>query len=208
MAPNTGQKARVQAIAARAPTDRIIVLDWYGRGRSGIVWRMMGSSADVNMTSKEWHVGVFGERKKLRKDSSSCEAVLTSRALAAGTATRMMADHFVSGATGVRFEDVVTRPMETCDKLYRSFGVCWSEDGKFEFTVKPYGAHRVADGGRRGQGVHPHRRRRSSHQIDPSGLRGERERLSDAERRAIWNLTEAGATQFGYTASSVLPGVT
>lgn len=50
-----------------------------------------------------------------------------------------------SGAIGLRFEDVVTRPMETCDELYRSLGVRWSEDGKFEFKVKPYGADRISE---------------------------------------------------------------
>src|SRR4029079_11987427 len=45
----------------------------------------------------------------------------------------MMDQYAERGAISVRFEDVVTRPMETCDGLYRSLGVRWSEDGKFEF---------------------------------------------------------------------------
>ena len=32
-----------------------------------MVWRMIGSSPDVIMTSAEWLVGVFGSRKTLRK---------------------------------------------------------------------------------------------------------------------------------------------
>ena len=60
---------------------------------------------------------------------------------------RMMVQHAEWGAISVRFEDVVIRPMETCDGLYRSLGVRWSEDGKFEFKVKPYGTDRMADVG-------------------------------------------------------------
>ena len=48
----------------------------------------------------------------------------------------------------MRFEDIVTRPIETCDGLYRSLGVRWAEDGKFEFKVKPYGD--CSHGGRKG----------------------------------------------------------
>ena len=51
----------------RASTNRVIVLTCFGRGGSGIVWRMIGSSPDVIMTNDEWHVGVFGTRKALRK---------------------------------------------------------------------------------------------------------------------------------------------
>lgn len=276
------------SVPSAAPaTDSVIVLNCYGRGGSGIVWRMIGSSPDVIMTSKEWHVGVFGDRKTLRKglplafrslgirsveplrryahrktlemqrpsdmtrktDARSlvvklmdyhivfaqmigasferatvinltrhpygqCESLMRS-GLSLESAcrwysdvARLMADHFDSGAIGVRFEDVVTRPMETCDKLYRSLGVRWSEDGKFEFKVKPYGAHRVADVGVEDREFIRIGAEDASHQIDASVLRGERERLSDAERRAIWNLTGAAAARFGYTASGVLPGVT
>ena len=49
------------------PPDRIIILTCYGRGGSGMVWRMIGSSPDVIMTTQEWHVGVFGQRKLARK---------------------------------------------------------------------------------------------------------------------------------------------
>lgn len=55
----------------------------------------------------------------------------------------MMADLSESGAIGLRVEDVVTRPVETSDELYRSLGVRWSEDGKFEFKVKPHDADRI-----------------------------------------------------------------
>ena len=73
---------------------------------------------------------------------------------------RMMAKQADSGAITVRFEEVVTQPIETCDRLYRSLGVRWAEDGKFEFKVKPYGSDRLANYRRRGQRFHPHRRRR------------------------------------------------
>ena len=59
----------------------------------------------------------------------------------------MMADHAESRALSVRFEDVVTRPMKTCDTLYRVLGVGWSEDEKFYFKEKPHGAERLADVG-------------------------------------------------------------
>jgi hypothetical protein len=55
---------------------RVIVLNCYGRGGSGIVWRMIGSSPDVIMTGDEWHVGVFGRAKLPRKG-----AVLAFRSL-------------------------------------------------------------------------------------------------------------------------------
>ena len=55
----------------RAPPDRVIVLNCFGRGGSGIVWRMIGSSPDVIMTSREWHVGVFGRGRPLRKESAT-----------------------------------------------------------------------------------------------------------------------------------------
>ena len=45
----------------------VIVLNCYGRGGSGILWRMIGSSPDVIMTTDEWHVGVFGDADFLRK---------------------------------------------------------------------------------------------------------------------------------------------
>ena len=202
-----------------------------------MVWRMIGSSPDVIMTSEEWHVGVFGSRKTLRKglplafrslgirsfeplrryalrktlemqrpndvttkpDARSlvvklmdyhivfaemigtsferatfvnltrhpyglCESLMRSGLSLEHACrwyddvARMMVQQAEWGAISVRFEDVVTRPMETCDGLYRSLGVRWSEDGKFEFKVKPYrhrshGRHR-----RRGQRAHPYRR--------------------------------------------------
>ena len=65
--PPIGDEENARAIPSSAPPDRVIVLNCFGRGGSGIVWRMIGSSPDVIMTSKEWHVGVFGERKALRK---------------------------------------------------------------------------------------------------------------------------------------------
>ena len=54
--------ARVLGTRRRASTDRVIVLNCFGRGGSGIVWRMIGSSPDVIMTRNEWHVAVFGEK--------------------------------------------------------------------------------------------------------------------------------------------------
>lgn len=270
-----------------APTDRIIILNCYGRGGSGIVWRMIGSSPDVIMTSKEWHVGVFGTRKTLRKGVSlafralgihsfeplrryalrktlemrrlndltaktnarslvvklmdyhivfaqmigasfeqatfinltrhpygQCESLmrsglsLESACRWYGDVARMMARQAESGAIAVRFEDVVTRPIETCDELYRSLGVRWSEDGKFEFKVKPYGTDRVTDVGVEDRDFIRVGAEDASHQIDASVLRGERERLSDAERQAIWNLTGAAAARLGYTVAGGLTAST
>ena len=273
-------------MTARAPTDRVIVLNSYGRGGSGIVWRMIGSSPDVIMTSKEWHVGVFGERKKLRKgllrasrspgirsseplrryalaktcemqrpsdvatktDAWSlviklmdyyivfarmigksfeqatfinltrhpygqCESLMRS-GLSLEEACRwysdvacMMADQD-SGAVGVRFEDVIARPIETCDELYRSLGVRWSEDGKFEFKVKPYGVDRTAGVSVEDKDLIRIGAEDASQHVDASVLRGEQERLTDAQRRAIWRLTGAAAARFGYAASGVVGAVT
>jgi hypothetical protein len=251
-----------------------------------MVWRMIGSSPDVIMTHKEWHVGVFGERKKLRKglllasrsrgirsseplrryalaktfemqrpsdvatktDARSlvvklmdyyivfarmigksfeqatfinltrhpygqCESLMRS-GLSLEQACRwysdvagMMADQD-SGAVDVRFEDVITRPIETCDKLYRSLGVRWSEDGKFEFKVKPYGDDRTVGVSVENKEFIRIGPQDVSRHVDASVLRGERERLSDAQRRAIWRLTGAAAARLGYAESGSLPTVT
>ena len=259
-------------------TGRIIVLNCYGRGGSGIVWRMIGSSPDVIMTSEEWHVGVFGSRKRLRKglplafrslgiqsveplrryalrktlemqrpsdvttktDALSlvvklmdyhvvfaqmigasferatfinltrhpygqCESLMRSGLSLVEACrwyedvARMMVRHAEWGAISVRFEDVVTRPMETCDGLYRSLGVRWSEDGKFEFKVKPYGTDRMADVGVEDREFIRIGAEDASEQIDASVLRGETERLSDTQRRAMWDLTGGVAARLGYT---------
>ena len=84
---------------------------------------MIGSSPDVMLTSREWYVGVFGEKKTLRK----------------------------------------------------CLGVCWSEDGKFEFKVKPYGAHRLANVGVEDRAFIRIGAEEASDQIDASVLGGERE---------------------------------
>ena len=114
---------------------------------------------------------------------------------------RMMAKQVESGAITVRFEDIVTRPIETCDGLYRSLGVRWAEDGKFEFKVKPYGTDRTADVGVEDKDFIRIGAEDVSVQIDSSVLRGETERLSAAQRRAIWDLTGTEAAGLGYTAA-------
>jgi len=245
-----------------------------------MVWRMIGSSPDVIMTNKEWHVGVFGKQRRLRKgflvayrslgirsfeplrryalgktlemqkpddvsrkiDARSlvvklmdyhivfgrmigtsferatfvnltrhpyglCESLMRS-GLSLVDACRwyedvalMMVQYAERGAISVRFEDVVTRPMETCDGLYRSLGVRWSEDGKFEFKVKPYGTDRMADVGVEDGDFIRIGAQDAPRQIDASVLHGERERLSDTQRRAIWALTGGAAARLGYTAA-------
>jgi hypothetical protein len=117
----------------------------------------------------------------------------------------MMAKQAELGAITVRFEDVVARPFETCDRLYRSLGVRWAEDGKFEFKVKPYGTDRMADVGVEDKEFIRIGAEDGSQQIDASVLRGEIERLSDSQRRAIWDLTGAAAARLGYTAAGSLP---
>jgi hypothetical protein len=261
----------------RASTNRVIVLTCFGRGGSGIVWRMIGSSPDVIMTNDEWHVGVFGTRKALRKgvplafrslgiesleplrryafrktlemqrpndvaakpDALSlvvklmdyhivftqmiaasferativnltrhpyglCESLMRS-GLSLDEACRwyrdvalMMVKQTESGAITVGFEEVVTRPIETCDRLYRSLGVRWSEDGKFEFKIKPYGERRSEDVDVRHGEVLRIGAGDAGRCIDASVLSGERDRLSDHQRKAIWNLTGEMASCFGY----------
>jgi hypothetical protein len=268
-------------------TGRIIVLNCYGRGGSGIVWRMIGSSPDVIMTSEEWHVGVFGTKNALRKgaplafrslgihsfeplrryalrktlemqkpndvttktDARSlvvklmdyhivfaqmigtsferatfvnltrhpyglCESLMRSGLSLEDAGrwydevARMMVQHAERGAICVRFEDVVTRPMETCDGLYRSLGVRWSEDGKFEFKVKPYGTDRMADVGVEDRDFIRIGAQDASQQIDASVLRGETERLSETQRRAIWDRTGGAAGRLGYTAAGSFAALT
>jgi hypothetical protein len=239
---------------------------------------MIGSSPDVIMTSKEWHVGVFGTKKTFRKglplafrslgiqsfeplrryalkktlemqrpadvktktDARSlvvklmdyhivfaqmigasferatfinltrhpyglCESLMRS-GLSLEEACRwyddvalMMAKQADSGAITVRFEEVVTRPIEICDGLYRSLGVRWSEDGKFEFKVKPYGTDRIADVGVEDTEFIRIGAEEVLEHIDASVLSGETERLSDTQRRAIWDLTGGVAARLGYT---------
>jgi Sulfotransferase family len=270
-----------------APTDHIIVLNCFGRGGSGIAWRMIGSSPDVIMTSEEWHVGVFGVSKTLRKgvplvfrslgigsfeplrryalrktlemrrpsdvttktDARSlvvklmdyhivfaqmigtsfeqatfvnltrhpygqCESLMRS-GLSLESAcrwyddvARMMVKQAESGAIRVRFEDVVTRPIETCDGLYRSLGVRWPKDGKFEFKVKPYGTDRMADVGIEDKGFIRIGPEDAAQHIDASVLRGETERLSAAQRRAIWDLTGSEAARLDYTAAGSFAALT
>jgi hypothetical protein len=241
---------------------------------------MIGSSPDVIMTSEEWHVGVFGATKTLRKglplafrslgirsfeplrryalrktlemqrpndvttkaDARSlvvklmdyhivfaqmigasferatfvnltrhpygqCESLMRS-GLSLEEAcrwyddvARMMAKQGESGAISVRFEEVVTRPIEICDRLYRSLGVRWSEDGKFEFKIKPYGTDRLADVGVEDKELIRIGKEDARNHIDASVLRGETERLSNAQRKSIWDLTGAAAARLGYTAS-------
>jgi hypothetical protein len=260
--------------------ERIIVLNCYGRGGSGIVWRMIGSSPDVIMTGDEWHVGVFGEAKLPRKGAllafrslgissfeplrryafrktiemqrpadlvlktaarscviklmdyhivfsdiirrsfqsaafvnlirhpyGQCESLMRS-GLALENASRwyvdigrMMARHAELGAITVRFEDIVTQPMQTCDQLYQALGVRWAEDGKFEFKIKPYGERRTEDADVRYGEVVRIGAGDVGRRIDPSVLRGERDRLSDNQRKAIWKLTGGIASRFGYDRS-------
>jgi hypothetical protein len=257
--------------------EHIIVLNCYGRGGSGIVWRMIGSSPDVIMTTHEWHVGVFGEARMARKGAvlafrslginsyeplrryvfkktiemqrpedlakkigarfcliklmdyhivfadmirhsfrsatfinltrhpyGQCESLMRS-GLSLEDAShwyadvaRMMARRAESGAIAVRFEDIVTQPMQACDKLYRALGVRWAEDGRFDFKIKPYGERRTEDVDvRHGEFVRVGAEDVGC-RIDPSVLRGERDRLSDRQRKVIWNLTGEMATRFGY----------
>jgi hypothetical protein len=270
-----------------ASPDCVIVLNCFGRGGSGIVWRMLGSSPDVIMTRKEWHVAVFGERRRLRKALraacglgvirasapfrryaliKTCEmqrpADVTTKTDARSLVVKLMDYHIVfaqmigtsferatfvnltrhpygqceslmrsglsleeacrwyadvahmlaqqaeAGAMTVRFEDVVTRPIETCDRLYRSLGVRWAEDGKFEFKVKPYGTERMADVGVEDRELIRIGAEDASQQIDASVLRGEAERLSETQRRAIWDLTGAAAARLGYTEAGSLSALT
>jgi hypothetical protein len=248
-----------------------------------MVWRMIGSSPDVIMSNEEWHVGVFEDRKILRKGASvafrslgvqsfeplrryalaktlemqrpsdlitksdarslvvklmdyhivfaqmigrsfeqatfvnltrhpygQCESLMRS-GLSLEEACRwygdvalMMAKQAESEAITVRFEDVVTRPIETCNGLYRSLGVRWSEDRKFEFKVKPYGTDRMADVGVEEKNLIRIGAEEASRQIDASVLRAETERLSDTQRRAIWDLTGGVAARLGYAAAGSL----
>jgi hypothetical protein len=113
----------------------------------------------------------------------------------------MMIRRAEAGAIAVRFEDIVTQPMQTCDQLYKALDVRWAEDRRFEFKIKPYGEQRtkdvdVGDGEFIRLGAGDVGRR-----IDRSVLRGERDRLSDDQRKTIWNLTGEMATHFGYDQS-------
>jgi Sulfotransferase family len=121
---------------------------------------------------------------------------------------RKMARHEESQAITVRFEDVVTHPIETCDGLYRSLGVRWSEDGKFEFKVKPYGSDRLANTGVEDKDFIRIGAENVSKQIDASVLRGETERLSETQRRAIWDLTGSEAARLGYTTAGSFAALT
>ena len=202
----------------------IIVLTCYGRGGSGIVWRMIGSSPDVVMTRDEWHVGVFGDARLPRKGAllafrslgissleplrryahkktiqmqrpddlalkigarscviklmdyhivfsdmirrsfqratfvnltrhpyGQCESLMRSGLSLENACrwyndvARLMIDHWEGEAIPVRFEDVVTRPRDTGERLCESLGVRWPVGETIRFKVKPYGARRTGD---------------------------------------------------------------
>jgi hypothetical protein len=258
----------------------MIVLNCYGRGGSGIVWRMIGSSRDVIMTSDEWHVGVFGEAKMPRKGAvfafrslgissfeplrrymlrktiemqrpddlamktgarfcviklmdyhivfsemirrsfqsttfvnltrhpyGQCESLIRSGLSLQGASkwyvdiAEMMARRVDSGAIAVRFEDIVSRPIQACDQLYEALGVRWAEDGRFDFKIKPFGERRTKGVDvRHGEFIRVGAEDVGRH-IHPSVLRGERDRLSDHQRRTIWSLTGEMASRFGYDQS-------
>ncbi|MGH7483320.1 MAG: sulfotransferase [Longimicrobiales bacterium] len=262
------------------PPQGVIVLNCYGRGGSGIVWRMIGSSPDVIMTTHEWHVGVFGQARMARKGAvlafrslginsfeplrryvfkktidmqrpedvakkidarfcviklmdyhivfadmirrsfrsatfinltrhpyGQCESLIRSGLSLEHAAhwyadvARMMICRAESGAIAVRFEDIVTQPMQACDKLYEALGVHWAEDRRFDFKIKPYGERRTKDVDVRHGEVIRIGAEDVVRRIDRSVLRGERDRLSDHQRRTIWNLTGEMATHFAYDES-------
>jgi len=111
---------------------------------------------------------------------------------------QMMARHADSGALVVRFEEVVSQPMRACDQLYRDLSIRWAEDGRFDFKIKPYGDRRTDDVGvRDGEVVRIGAEDVGLH-IDGAVLRGEKDRLSDDQRKAIWDLTGEMASRFGY----------
>jgi Sulfotransferase family len=274
------ENSAARTLSAQVRAERVIVLNCYGRGGSGIVWRMIGSSPDVIMTNEEWHVGVFEHRKILRKGASvafrslgiqSFEPLrryalrktlemqrphdVTTKGDARSLVVKLMDDHIVFaqmigrsferatfvnltrhpygqceslmrsglsleeacrwygdvavmmvkqaelGAITLRFEEVVTRPIETCDELYRSLGVRWCEDGKFEFKIKPYGADRIADVGVEDKNFIRIGAEEALRQIDAAVLCAETERLSGTQRRAIWGLTGGVAARLGYAAA-------
>ena len=109
-----------------------------------------------------------------------------------------MIDHVKGEAIAVRFEDVIARPLETCDALYESLSVRWSGDRKFLFKDKPYGAHRTANVGVRDGELIRIGEEEWKNYIDSSVASSAMERLSDKERTAIWELTGAAAARLGY----------
>jgi len=245
-----------------------------------MVWRMIGSSPDVIMTTKEWHDGVFGRRTLPRKlalvifhrfgiesfeplrrytfaktlqmlspidlaakaDARTCVVKLMDyhivfsemirrsfrqatfvnltrhpygqceslmrTGLSLENACRwyndvahLMIDHVQAEAIAVRFEDVIARPLETCDALYKLLSVRWSEDGTFMFKDKPYGAHRTANVDVRDGEIIRIGGENWRKYIDSSVLTYATDRLSDKERTAIWALTGTAAVRLGYAES-------
>jgi sulfotransferase family protein len=99
----------------------------------------------------------------------------------------------------VHFEDVVTRPIETCESLYRQLGVRWAEDKRFNFKIKPYGRRRTSEVDVTHGKIIRVGTEDVANYIDSSVLKGERDRLSDAQRKSIWHLTGTAAMQLGYS---------
>jgi glycosyltransferase involved in cell wall biosynthesis len=260
------------------PPERIIILTCFGRGGSGLVWRMIGSSPDVIMTTKEWHDGVFGRRRVARKlavlafnrfhiesfeplrryafektlqilsptdladkiDAKTCviklmdyhivfsalirrsfrettlvtltrhpygqcESLMRSGLSLANACrwyndvARLMIDHWEGEPIPVRFEDVVTRPRDTGERLFESLGVRWPVGETIRFKVKAYGAQRTGDMDVSRAEVICIAAEDLATYVDSSVLRGERERLTDGQRDAIWSLTADVAARLGYT---------
>jgi hypothetical protein len=114
---------------------------------------------------------------------------------------RMMIGHAGPATISVRFEDVVTRPIDTCDQLYKALGVRWPGDGRFEFKVKPYGTARLGNVGVEDEELIRIGEEDARNHIDASVLHSATDRLSNVQRRAIWDLTGAAAGRLGYSAS-------
>jgi len=140
----------------------------------------------------------------IRHPYGQCESLMRSGLSLADASewyvdvAQMMARHADSGALVVRFEEVVSQPMRACDQLYRDLSIRWAEDGRFDFKIKPYGDRRTDDVGvRDGEVVRIGAEDVGLH-IDGAVLRGEKDRLSDDQRKAIWDLTGEMASRFGY----------
>ena len=77
--PPIGDEGNAPAIPSSAPPDRVIVLNCFGRGGSGIVWRMHRRLPDVIMTSREWHVARLWGEEGSPEGSSAGVSVLGIR---------------------------------------------------------------------------------------------------------------------------------
>lgn len=102
------------------------------------------------------------------------------------------------GALQVTFEAMIADPAAFCARLQADLGLTSPADGLIRYKRKTFGAERTTrdHGAREVVRLTPDELRR---EIDANANRDAVSRLTDAQRRSIWQATRETASAFGYT---------